>query len=198
MGIRRIQQSFPAALPLSLTDAKIHLRVEATETAYDADITHLIRAAGKWVEDNCHVTLITTTFDIVSDKFPEYRFDLPVFPVISISDFNYYDVNGDLQGIADWQENFDETPCAVFPYINETWPDTQAERIDAVRITLSAGYGTSESDIPVLVKHLIRLLVGHWFKNREAVVVGSISKEIEIAADNLTKMLRVNEFEAFQ
>jgi len=62
---------------------------------------------------------------------------------------------------------------------------------------LTVGYGNDDSMVPNLAKHLLRLMVGHWFKHREAVLTGIVSKEIELAADNLMKMLRVNEFEAF-
>jgi uncharacterized phiE125 gp8 family phage protein len=196
--MRAVQQTFPTALPLSLCDAKDQCRIEQDETFYDVDLVHLIRTAGDWVQDNCHVTLISTEFDIIADSFPtERRFKLPVYPVISIDSIAYVDATGTAQTLTGFQEALHELPAAIYPAVNTCWPDTQEEKVGAVTITLIAGYGADDSAVPNQVKHLLRLLVAHWFKHREAVLTGTISKEIEIAADNLMKILRVNEFEAW-
>ena len=38
-------------------------------------------------------------------------------------------------------------------------------------------------------KHAIKLLIRHWYDNPSAVIVGSISKEVEFAADALIRSL---------
>lgn len=48
--------------------------------------------------------------------------------------------------------------------------------------------GTGElhvGEVPGTVKQAVRMILGHWFKNREDVLTGTISKEIERASANL-------------
>lgn len=195
----RIKQiSTPVNLPLTLAEAKRQLRIEESETAFDDDITSLIKAAAEWIYATCHVTLITTEYRACFDSFPNTRqFKIPGFPLDQIIVITYRDPSGAAVSAADYQLDKTQVPAAIYPAPGEEWPETQSERIDAVRIDYEAGYGASATNVPELPKHLLRLLVAHWFKNREAVVTGAATKEIEIAADNLMKLIRVNEFESF-
>ena len=195
MRVRQITN--PTAIPISLTEAKDHLRIEQSETAHDNDLTHLIRTAAEWVQDNCHIWLNETEIEAVFETFPEDRqFKLPGWPVQSVDSLQYDDINGTEQTITGFQTDLIDCPASIYPAVNVEWPETQDQKIGAVRVELTVGY--PESEIPHMARHLIRLMVGHWFKHREAVLAGTISKEIELTADNLMKMLRVNEFEAFE
>ena len=193
MRVRQITN--PTAIPISLTEAKDHLLIEQSETAYDNDLTHLIRTAAEWVQDNCHIWLNETEIEAVFETFPEDRqFKLPGWPVQSVDSLQYDDINGTEQTITGYQTDLIDCPASIYPAVNVEWPETQDQKIGAVRVELTVGY--PESEIPHMARHLIRLMVGHWFKHREA--VGTATKEIELTADNLMKMLRVNEFEAFE
>lgn len=195
----RVQQvTYPTALPISLSDIKDHLRIEQSETAYDSDLTHLVRTAAEWVQDNCHIWLINTEILATFETFPNCRqFKLPAYPIQTIDSVKYDNLGGTETTLTGYQSDLVQVPASIYPAISTTWPDTEIENIGAVRIEMTVGYGNDDSTVPNLVKHLLRLMVGHWFKHREAVLTGIVSKEIELAADNLMKMLRVNEFEAF-
>lgn len=67
-----------------------------------------------------------------------------------------------------------------------------------VRATYTAGYepGDPEADppgdpdvwdAPPVVQQAVRLLTMHWFVNREAVVTGTISTELQLAVDSLLR-----------
>lgn len=43
-----------------------------------------------------------------------------------------------------------------------------AERPDAVSAVFTAGYGAQASDVPAAIVHALKLLVGHYYRNREA------------------------------
>jgi hypothetical protein len=45
-----------------------------------------------------------------------------------------------------------------------------------------AGYA---GDIPSGIRVAILLMIGHWYANREAVVVGTITSELPMAVDRL-------------
>ena len=47
------------------------------------------------------------------------------------------------------------------------------------------GYGAA-GDIPRRVKQLQYLLVGHWYNNRDAMIAGTITKEIELGVQSLS------------
>jgi uncharacterized phiE125 gp8 family phage protein len=195
----RVKQLTTPALPITLAAVKDHLRIEQSETIYDSELTSLIRTAQEWIFATCHLTLTNTDYKVFFNEFPceSEALKLPLYPILTIEEFKYFNADGNIQG-PDFQVDLIQAPNAIYPAIGEVWPETQKGRINSIEIELSAGYGATESSVPELAKHLIKLLIGHWYKNREAVVTGTISKEIEIAADNLMKLLRVNEFEAFE
>jgi uncharacterized phiE125 gp8 family phage protein len=195
----RIQKTTtPTTLPLTLSEAKRQLRIEESETAFDAELTSLIATAEEWVYATCHVTLLTTQYLAKFERFPDTkRFPIPAYPVASIQSVSYYDEDGNNQTITGYQSDLIQAPVAIYPAPETDWPTTQVDRIDAVRIAFTAGYGSTAASVTNMPKHLMRLLVAHWYKNKEAVITGSISKEIELAADNVMKLIRVNEFESF-
>jgi uncharacterized phiE125 gp8 family phage protein len=196
--MKTVKQTNPTTLPVQLAAIKDHLRIEDSENIYDADLVDLIRTATEWIEDNCHITLIEKEITCYFDSFPQTReFRLPLLPIQSIESITYVDTNGATQALSSYQEDLLDIPAKLYPAVGQSWPTTQSEKVNAVIIEVIAGYGANETHVPHLAKHLIKLLVGHWFKNREAVATGTISKEIEFSANELVKMLRRNEFEAF-
>jgi hypothetical protein len=62
-----------------------------------------------------------------------------------------------------------------------------------VQITYLAGYGGA-ANVPAPAKHAIKMLVGHWYANRESVLIGSISKELEFAVTALLSPLRWKQY----
>ena len=72
-----------------------------------------------------------------------------------------------------------------------TWPCT-APIPDAVQITATIG-SNNANGVPQVAKHAIRLLVGHWFQNREGVVNGTISSDVKMTVDALLSSLKVRE-----
>jgi len=194
--MRVTQLTFPSALPIRLQDVKTHCRIEQEETVFDDDLSDLIRTATEWVEETCHLKLITTSVRADWDCFPDYWIRLPLWPVSSITTVAYTDTGGSSATVTSYQTDLTQAPARICPAINATWPATQADKVAAVRVTFNAGYGADASYVPHKVKHLLKLLVGHWFLHREAVTTGT-TKEIELAAESLATLCRVNEFVEF-
>jgi uncharacterized phiE125 gp8 family phage protein len=190
----RVKQITTPALPITLVAVKDHLRIEQSETIYDDELTSLICTAQEWIFATCHLTLTATDYEIIFEKFPCNKdpLRLPVYPLIGIDSIFYATPQGTLSELVTYQTQDIQVPVAIYPF-DADWPETDEKTINAVFVKATGGYVV----VPELAKHLIKLLIGHWFKNREAVITGTISKEIEISADNLMKLLRVNEFEAF-
>ena len=73
-----------------------------------------------------------------------------------------------------------------------SWPGTCC-RHDAVRITVVAGYGVADS-VPEPIKQIILFIVGHWFANREAVVIGQTPAEFPLGVSDLLVNYRHSSF----
>ena len=66
--------------------------------------------------------------------------------------------------------------------VKTSWPSTKVKP-GAVRIRLAAGYATV-TEIPAVLLHAVKLLVGHWYENREATNTLTI-KDIPLGIDAL-------------
>jgi uncharacterized phiE125 gp8 family phage protein len=76
------------------------------------------------------------------------------------------------------------------------WPQT-GDYINAVRIRFVSGYAPEGSPpdyregVPQAIKQAILLLVGHWYENREDVVVGTVVNKLPTAAEALLFNYRI-------
>ena len=194
---QKLKTSSPTELAITLAAAKRQLRIEADETHYDLDIIELIRAATDYVERRTNLTMINTTFTAKWLRFPSCQLCLPGYPIASIQSVQYYSVAGVLTTLAAYQESLASKPAYIQYDIATDWPDTQDERIDAVQVAYTAGYGTDYTTVPFQCAQIIKLIVAHWFRNREAVLSNATSKEIEIGVKALIYSVQANEFQEF-
>jgi len=179
--------------PISVEDARLHLR--ATESVEDAYIADLITAARQTVERRCSRSFYDRTLELVLDRFPSCdEIRLLFGPVSSVPSITYLDADGVSQTFAAASYVLDST--SVHPRVvladGESWPETQAHP-NAVTIRYVAGYGTDSVDIPADLRHAVRFLVGHWYANREAVVVGTISSQVAETLESLIYPLLIME-----
>lgn len=71
-----------------------------------------------------------------------------------------------------------------------TAPVLYDDRLDPIRITFDAGYGDA-ADVPEAIKHAIKLLIGHWYENREEVIIGQLDlRRLPAAFDTLISPFR--------
>jgi len=165
--------TFPAVEPVSLAEAKAHLRIDHPDE--DAHIGSLISAARKYIEKQTQRALATQTYRTTLDSFPttsDIRLDIG--PVISITSIKYDDIDGLEQTLTADNYVLDNVnePGWVIP-IEAGWPAT-VDAINAVRVDYVAGWeaGTFPPDL----KFGILMLVGHWYNNREAVSGDNMSE----------------------
>lgn len=167
----------PAAEPVSLAEAKLHLRIDATDE--DALITELIAAARKYCERFTRRAWITQTWDLKLPRFPpvddpwelgfcDRAIRLPLPPAQSTTSITYTDENGISQTLSSSLYTLDSTvePALIHEAYNEDWPETR-DVPNAVVVRFVAGYGLAAS-VPEPLKIALKLLVAHWFEHREA------------------------------
>jgi uncharacterized phiE125 gp8 family phage protein len=156
--------------PVTLFEAKTHLRLEATGSlpvGYDDEyITGLITAGREWCENYLGRSLIPKTLDLLLDDFPHCDIPLPYGPVTSITSIKYIDYNGTEQTLASNQYvlYFVNEKALIRPAYSITYPSVRAER-NAVRIKYLTGYATPAL-IPEAIKQAIKLYIGDLYENR--------------------------------
>lgn len=162
-----------ATEPVSLVEAKAHLRIDHTEE--DTRISGLIAAAREYIERQTQKALATRTYRLTVDSFPsvsDLRLDRG--PVVSITSVVYDDEEGIAQTLdpADYVLDNVNEPGWLIP-VADSWPAT-ISAVNAVRVDYVAGWaaGTFPEDL----KQGILLLVGHWYNNREAVTGETMSE----------------------
>lgn len=178
----------PAEEPLTLAELKVHLREDGTEQ--DALITSLIIAAREHVEGFLGRKLVTQTWDLTVDSFTGNSIVIPYAPLQSITSVKYLDGAGVQQTLATTEYVVDTTqqPGRIFLGYDKYWPTVQT-RENAVVVRFVAGYGLAVA-VPESIKAAIKLLVGSWYENREAVNVGNIVNKVPMAVESLLWMER--------
>lgn len=178
--------------PVTLAELKRQVRVINTD--HDADLAYLGVAARELVEHDTERCFMQRTLRGYLDRFPTLgAVEVPVCPVTAITSIQYYDADGEQQTLSADVYHVDavdtDRPARVILADLQQWPQTEDRRPSAVWFTMTAGYASAAA-VPFTAKQAIRLLVGHWFENRESVLVGTVSKEIEHGYTALVNMLR--------
>lgn len=173
----RSQTVAPATEPLSLADAKLHLRVVSDDD--DDLITALIQGAREYVETFLRRQLVTATWAMTLDEFPDSDGDitLPLPPLASVTSIAYVDGDGDDQTLdsANYTVHTNCEPGKITLAYGESWPSTR-DQPDAVTVTFVAGYGAAAA-VPAGIVAAIKLVLGDLYENREAAVLGTIRSD---------------------
>jgi len=182
----------PAVEPVTLAEAKAHLRVDITDD--DTLISSLITSARQYIERAIRRALVTQTWRASIDEFPASgEIVLPKPPLQSVTSIQYTDINDSTSTIASstYTVDTDSEPGRIVLKYGQSWPSTSLANTNPVQVTFVAGYGAA-ADVPAHFKQAILLLAGHWYENREAIAVtGAIPKEMPLAVSSLIGLDRV-------
>jgi len=150
----------PTVEPLTLASLKESLR--ETTCDFDEELTRLLKAGRKQVENDARIKIITQTVAVYCDRFPVGSIiQLRLPPVQSVTSIQYIDEDEVSQTLASSKYYVDTTttPPRIWLDENEYWPDTD-DQPNAVTITYQAGYGDTAADAPVEAK----LAIIEWCK----------------------------------
>ena len=165
-----IRIAAPASEPLDIATAKLHCRVDGTDE--DALITALIVAAREQAEHETGRALVTQTWELVHDAFPE-AFALRKAPIQSVTSLKYLDsTTGAEQTLdpADYLLDKDSEPGYVVPAYGKAWPATWPVP-NAVRCRYVCGYGNAAA-VPQAIKQWMLLAIGTMYSQRETLIAG--------------------------
>lgn len=184
----------PSEEPVTLTEAKAHLRVTSTD---DNDyIESLIRASRERAESYLRRSICTQTLEYSLDEFPA-EIDLPRAPVQSVTSITYTDTDGVSQTLSAslYQTNLRGTANGrIKPTVDDAWPSTKSGVYNAVIVRYVAGYSLpsdSPDSIPRAFKQAILLMVGEMYENREISVVGATVASLPYTAEKLLAPYRL-------
>ncbi|MGD9879022.1 MAG: head-tail connector protein [Hyphomicrobiaceae bacterium] len=169
----------PSAEPVTLAEAKAHLRVEPDEMEADNLIRSLIASARAHVENETGRALMAQTWDLRLDCWPITGYiTLPKPPLQSVTHVKYYDTAGVQQT---WSPALYQVanglPPRLAPIDGEVFPTLATMKLNAIEVRFVAGYVSAEL-VPEPIRQAIKLLVGHWYEFREEVVVGAAVNSI--------------------
>lgn len=153
----------PALEPISLEDAKMHLRTGGTLD--DAAITRMVRGARADAEEYLGRGLLTQTWRYVQDVWSD-EIRLPRAPLQSVI-VKYYDASGALVTLASSVYTVDVTaePGRICLAPGQAWPALQANRAGAVVVTYVVGY-LNVASIPPNILDGVYMLLTRRFERR--------------------------------
>lgn len=187
----------PSVEPLTLAEAKLHLRVEIADD--DALITALIVSARQLAETIVRRAFVNQTWDLTLDSWPVeplpggsrryqdlyqslnsppvassiIRIDNP--PLVSVTSITYTDTTGTPQTLAPTEYKvIAGTPGRILPAYARTWPTVQPWP-GAIVVRYVAGYGTTTAAVPECVKSWMKFVIGKAYENREEAITGIVS-----------------------
>ena len=199
----------PATEPITLTEAKAHLRVDFTDDdTYISGLISVARSTLEWAYDRA---FITQTLVLTLDRFVQPATPLPSWgagavavsgwgpagtqwgwyaptwsvielrpPVQQINAITYVDPTGATQTLDPTKYTLTKSePGRVFPSLNNVWPVT-ALQPGAASIEFVAGY-TSEANIPAAQLQAMKLILADLYEHREqSTIEPRISTAVEL------------------
>jgi uncharacterized phiE125 gp8 family phage protein len=160
--------------PLTIEQAKRHLREDLVDPDNDADIAACITAARLDAEFRLQRTLITSTWRHTLDAFPSLCSDykdgairLPMGRTIAVTSVKYVDDNGTLQTLAADQYLVDASGdvARITPAYGLSWPSTRVQP-GAVQVNYTAGYGSTAATVPAPIVSWIKLAMSDLYGQR--------------------------------
>lgn len=162
----------PATTPVSLAEAKAHLRVDFPDD--DTLIASLIATATAHFAGRHGILgreLINATWDYHCDALPyawPFTLELPFPPLVSVTWVKYLDGAG-VERTLDASAYVVETAefvGRIRPAYGTDWPDT-LDDFNAVRVRFVAGFGAAAADVPAPIRSAMLLMIGALYANRE-------------------------------
>lgn len=183
----------PAVEPISLEEARTHLRVDHEDE--DAFIGSLITAAREYVESHTHRQLVLATYRLGLPHWPCGDFVKLPRPILAgVTSITYVDTAGSTQtwNSANYSVDTDSLPGRVWLGYGLSWPDVRCGAYP-ITITYTAGWATAAL-VPESLKTAIKMILANWYENREATISGTIITPVPMAVESILINWKVPSF----
>lgn len=156
----------PASEPVSLAEAKAHLRVVHGED--DQLVASLITAARRVVEARTGLCLMDQAWLCFRDSWPaDGVIELPVAPLRAVDEIGVFGED-DQKAVIDpahYVVDAASRPARVLLRGSRVWP-RPGRALNGIGIRVEAGYGTAAQDVPQPLRQAVLLLVAHFHAQR--------------------------------
>jgi len=188
LKLKRVAE--PQNLPLSLNEAKAFLRLDDDDTAADALVMALLRAAVRHAETFTGRALITQSWRLSLDHWPRRSLidarlwegvregadlvaarnfiEIPRPPLQSVTALQTFDAADAAAAVAPTVYFVDTAsePGRVGLRFGQVWPSVTLRPHSGIQITFVAGYGDDANGVPDDILAGLRLLLAHFHENR--------------------------------
>lgn len=156
---------------LSLDEAKAHLRVDFNDD--DNMIAGMIDAAIIHAQNKVQRRFLTQTLELVLQDWGDGAIKIPVAPVtpagiVFIKYVDFSNVTQTLDPSAYVVKTMGYSVAIIARY-GTIWPIVFPFSSEPIVVRFTAG--TAAADVPINVKHAIKMLVAHFYMQREPVLV---------------------------
>lgn len=197
--MKLIVKTAPSSEPITLAEAKTHLRI--THGLEDDYINLLIKVAREKFEKDTERVCVQTTYELYLDSLTyndQFNCDVVLFkcPIISVDEVavladdttsTYTPISSDT-----YKSDVKGEPGRI---LFSTFPD-YGDQMNAIRITFKAGYAplvesvTDLTKVPEQAKQAMKLLIGHFYENRQNVVTGTQVNEVPMTYQYLMEQFK--------
>ncbi|MCZ7595258.1 MAG: head-tail connector protein [Hyphomicrobium sp.] len=182
--------SGPALEPVTVSEAKAHLRVDGT--AEDTLIASLILTSRLHIETALGLALITQSWRLLLDAWPDGKHvELPLRPLQAVDEVRVVSAAGDPTIVS--ASNYLVDVAGVPPRLvrnGAAWPQP-GRQASGIGIDFAAGYGDAAADVPAPVRQALLLLVAHWHEHRDPIEIGAADMVVPAAVSDLLAPYRM-------
>lgn len=186
--------------PVTLAEAKAFCRVDLSDE--DALLTSLIVAARRYVEKQTGLALMTQSWTAVLDKWPDggangfggpwwdgtrqlpislitstTTLDIPKRPFQAVTNIKLRDAYGTLTTVNPtvYFSEVSDMRGRVNRVLGQIWPTVILANSGAIEVTFTAGFDAAPySGVPDDLMSAVKMLVKHWYDNREPIAEGRL------------------------
>jgi uncharacterized phiE125 gp8 family phage protein len=153
-------------------DFSAYVTKQSGITTEDTLFTSLIKSARLWVEGHLNRKLITQTWYLYLDAFPDKDYiRIPLPPLQSVTAITYYDTDGVAHTLAATEydvDTYDTWAPKVSLKYGKSWPSTTLRPYNGVCVEFVCGYGDAASDVPEDVTNACKMRLKELWERRDS------------------------------
>lgn len=185
-----VLRSGPAIEPVTVAEAKAHLRIDGT--AEDILIASLILTSRLHVEAALDLALVNQSWTLMLDKWPRETapVEIPMSPLQSIDAVRVKNASGTAIAVSSSTYLVDIASRPARLVWNGAPRPDPGIAANGIEIDFSAGFGATAGSVPAPLRHAVLLLTAHWYEHRDPVEVGSDAARIPAVISELIQPFR--------
>jgi uncharacterized phiE125 gp8 family phage protein len=157
---------------LTVADLQAHARPDPTanDNAYQTALLAAVESyVCEYLDRSLQPTALREWYDCIPQEFQVHR-----GPVTAVTAIKAYDLNDNVTTVATtvYQTDFIYEPARVSLRFGQIWP-YQLRARNAVAIEYTAGYAVGA--VPAGILQAMKILLGHWYEERQPTAVGYVS-----------------------